>query len=426
MDKIKAYIGKHSLLTETSEVVVALSGGADSVALLLTLHKAGYAVTAVHCNFHLRGAESDRDMEFCRSLCRSLDIQLLVKHFDVKARMKSTGESVEMACRSLRYAWFDEILAGRPDAMLAVAHHRDDNVETFFLNALRGSGIAGLRGMLPRNGRIIRPMLDVTREEIESYLRSEETGFIVDSTNNENTFRRNRLRNVVIPCLEQQFPGAVSRISATIENLRADDTLLSDYDAWLRDRFVSAEGVINVSSVISTHPHPREVLYRLLRGTGISLSRIDDILARPQASGLFFGNYTLDRGKLRPLSGETLPHITVVPGVTPLMMSHLSPADFRPVADPSRIWLDAEALLGNPVWELRPWHVGDRFKPFGMKGSKKLSDLFSDRHLDENAKRNTPVLTRNGDIIWVVGIRASRLFPVTASTSDIIELTLKL
>lgn len=426
MDKVKDYITHHSLLPERADVVVALSGGADSVALLMILHDMGHSITAAHCNFHLRGAESDRDAAFCRSLCASLSVPLRVKDFDVAARMASTGESVEMACRSLRYLWFDEILDARPGAVLAVAHHRDDNVETFFLNALRGTGVAGLRGMLPRNGRIIRPMLDVTRSEIEDYLKERGTGYIVDSTNRENTFRRNRLRNIVIPCLQQQFPDATERISSTMENLRADSTLLSDYDSWLAGRYIDAHGTVDITSLLSSHPHPREVLYRLLRADGISLSQIDAILARPMAAGLRYGPYTLDRGKMRHLSEDSLQPVTVTPGVAPLMMRRLSPDEFKPVADPTRIWLDASVLAGNPVWELRPWHVGDRFKPFGMKGTKKLSDLFAGHHLDENAKRLTPVLTRDGEIIWVAGLRASRLFPVTESTTEIIELTLKL
>ncbi|MDE6416497.1 MAG: tRNA lysidine(34) synthetase TilS [Duncaniella sp.] len=426
MEKVKTFIRSHNLLADGAKVVVALSGGADSVALLHMLSRMGYSCTAAHCNFHLRGAESDRDMEFVMKLCVDMSIPLVIKHFDVYARMKATGESVEMACRSLRYDWFRELVDSAPGSSLAVAHHLNDNVETFFLNALRGSGVAGVRGMLPRAGYIIRPLLEVTRAEIEAYLRAEGIGFVTDSTNAENTFRRNRLRNVILPLIEEYFPGASRMISATMSNLRADSALLSDYDAILRDTYTDETGSIDVAGLAAGHPHPAEALYRLMRGSGITQQMIDSIIADPMAAGLTFGTFTLDRGRLIPLDNEQVAAITVTPGKPPLAMKHISRESFMPRRSSDTIWLDAAVLEGNPRFELRPWRQGDRFKPFGMKGSKKLSDLFVTHRLDSNAKRRVRVLTRDGEILWVVGLRPSRLFAVNPLTTDIIELTLKL
>ncbi|MBD5254095.1 MAG: tRNA lysidine(34) synthetase TilS [Barnesiella sp.] len=426
MEKVRAYIRTHDLLADGGEVVVALSGGADSVALLVMLRRMGYSCLAAHCNFHLRGDESDRDMRHAMQLCEHLGVPLTIRHFDVAARVEATGESVEMACRSLRYDWFRSLLADRPGARLAVAHHLNDNVETFFLNALRGSGVAGLKGMLPRNGDIIRPLLGVTRAEIEEYLRGENIEFVTDSTNSENTFRRNRLRNVILPALRQSFPGADERISDTMSHLRADYALLADYESLLRERYTDPSGAIDVASLAASHPHPAEALYRLLRDRAVTPGQIDTILSDPMAAGLNFDGYTLDRGMLRPLSEHGFEAMTVVPGLPPLTMVSLTPDEFRPHRCGDTIWLDAAVMSGDPHFELRPWRQGDRFKPFGMKGSKKLSDLFVSHRLDENAKRAVRVLTRNGEILWVIGLRASRLFAVTPSTTEIIQLTINL
>ncbi|MDE5785936.1 MAG: tRNA lysidine(34) synthetase TilS [Duncaniella sp.] len=425
MEKVRTFIKTHNLLDDGSKVLVAFSGGADSVALLTILSRLGYRCRAAHCNFHLRGHESDRDMNFVKQLCENMDIPLEVKHFDVAGRMKATGESVEMACRSLRYDWFRRLLAADGDTRLAVAHHLNDNVETFFLNALRGSGTAGVRGMQPRNGDIIRPLLEVTRGEIEAYLRHEHIGYVTDSTNAENTFSRNRLRNIIIPQLEESFPGAAERISHTMACLRADSTLLSDYDALLLERYTDTTGAIDVAAIAASHPHPAEALYRLVRDCEITPQQIARIISDPMASGLRFDKYTLDRGMLRPITEESFSPVTVVPGIEPLLMKHLRREEFMPRRSDDTIWLDAAVLEGNPRFELRPWRRGDRFKPFGMKGSKKLSDLFVTHRLDSNAKRAVRVLTRNDEIIWVVGLRPSRLFAVTPLTTDIIELTLK-
>lgn len=426
VEKVRTFIRTHNLLADGAKVIVALSGGADSVALLILLHRLGYHCSAAHCNFHLRGAESDRDMEYVIRLCSSLGTPLETKHFDVEERRQATGESVEMACRSLRYGWFRELLAAEPGTRLAVAHHLNDNVETFFLNALRGTGVAGLKGMLPRNGDIIRPLLEVTRSEIEDFLKKENIGFVTDSTNAENTFRRNRLRNIILPNLDEYFPGASERISQTMSNLRADNALLSDYDALLREQYADAAGAIDVAALAASHPHPAEALYRLLRDSGITPRQIESIMADPDASGLTFGSFTLDRGKLRPLTAEYASAVAVTPGEGPLLMHHLTRKEFAPHRCDDKAWFDAAVLDGNPRFELRSWRQGDRFKPFGMKGSKKLSDLFVSHRLDENAKRAVRVLTRNDEIIWVVGLRPSRLFTVTPTTTDIIELTLKL
>lgn len=221
-------------------VVTGVSGGADSVALLLCLHAAGIRQTAVHCNFHLRGAESDRDNIFVVDLCRRYGVELIELSYDVKGYMSrnTSGRklSVEMACRDLRYADFRRILMERGADRIAVAHNSDDNVETLLLNLFRGSGVSGLRAMLPDNGEIIRPLLSVSRKEIEDYLKEKGVDYIVDSTNLDTEFKRNFIRNSLLPLIETRWPGVRKSMTTTIENLRSEERVVNwSGHRWLDD-----------------------------------------------------------------------------------------------------------------------------------------------------------------------------------------------
>ena len=212
--RVEQYMARCGMPAPGARVLVALSGGADSVALLLVLRSLGYDCVAVHCNFHLRGEESMRDEKFVRGLCADLGLQLKVKDFNVKERMKADGVSVEMACRDLRYEWFEHERQSEQCCNIAVAHHSDDNVETLLLNMLRGTGIAGMAGIKPMNGYIIRPLLCVSRQEIEEFLKEVGQDYVIDSTNAVADVKRNRLRNIVLPVIMGQFPSAKTGFKA--------------------------------------------------------------------------------------------------------------------------------------------------------------------------------------------------------------------
>ena len=228
--------------TGDTPLAVAFSGGADSTALLVAACATGRDVTALHCNFHLRGAESDRDEQFCRRLAATLGVELRVKHFDVHARMAATGESLEMAARELRYAWFDSeerrLCAEKGAAMvpLLVAHHADDNVETFMLNLMRGSGLRGLAAIPPRRGYIVRPLLGITRKEILEYLREQGVEYVTDSSNLVADVMRNKLRLKVLPAMEELFPGFSRAVGQSAQHLRDDLELLQSLTDGLRSR----------------------------------------------------------------------------------------------------------------------------------------------------------------------------------------------
>ncbi len=420
LNAVADYIASHQILSAHQPVGVALSGGADSVALLDILKRLGYDCIALHCNFHLRGEESNRDQRHAQEITTKLGVKILVAQMDVPAQRKATGESIEMACRTLRYKWFGIMAKQHELQAVAVAHHADDQFETFFLNLLRGSGIKGLAGMKPKNGIIARPLLRLTRSEILDYLSSRNLDFVTDSTNASNEFKRNRLRNELLPRLNELFPGASSSTLNTIEILSAQSQLLDRIVDNLRNEYIADDESINLSQIINNESIPAEVLYEILKPHGFNLSTINDIIRSATESGRTFHgkgkSYLLNRGNLIPLKQRDSQEIQLKWEV--IERSELNSLKCQP----DTLLLDATALDGKPIWETRRWQEGDRIQPFGMKGSRLLSDIFIDAHLSLKEKQDQWVLTRNGTILWVVGHRASSHYPITTSTTHILRI----
>lgn len=419
-------------ISRGATVLVAFSGGADSTALLAALVEAGYRCRALHCNFHLRGSESDRDAAFSRRMAARLGCEISVVDFDVEARRRLTGESVEMACRELRYEWFARMFAeatdrGENPACVAVAHHESDNIETFFLNTLRGSGLRGLRAIPPRRGIFMRPLLSVAKADIDAYLSSRNLDFIVDSSNLADTYRRNRVRNIVMPALREAFPDATSGIARTISHLRSDYGLLDALIERVGSALRLPDGSIDLRA-LSSLPHRDTMLFHMLR-SAVPLPTVRRILAAFDAgeSGRTFPGhdgaaFMLDHGRLMSADTSVSPsHLLSTPRITARTIPR---RDFHPVRDPNRIWLDGSAAeIPSDEWELRPWRAADRIRPFGMKGSRLVSDILSDAKVPLSQKPGCHVLTCRGEIVWLIGFRSSRLFPVTPDSDSVIELT---
>lgn len=412
------------------KVGVALSGGADSVALLSLLTALDYRCVALHCNFHLRGDESDSDELYVRELTARMGVPLEVAQMDVAARRDATGESVEMACRELRYRWFDEMADSLDLQAVAVAHHRDDQIETFFLNLLRGSGVRGLAAMKPRNGLIIRPLLEITRCQIVEYLQGEGLSYVTDSTNACDEYKRNRLRNRVIPLLNELFPGASDAISRSISNLRKQATLLDDAVDSRRHLYVDSRKAVDLQRLMADETHPSEILYEILSADGFNATTVGDIIASAGKSGLTFRGknftYILERGKLTPQIADSQPPTaaSAPPGDLPRIKVEIIPRSSLETlkCDKFTMLLDADALGDEPIWEFRRWREGDRMAPYGMRGTRLVSDIFTDAKMPEAARRSQPVVTINGVIVWLPGLRASRHYAVTAATVSVMRL----
>lgn len=434
--KVKAYISRSGLPESPAKLVVALSGGADSVALLAVMTSLGYDVTAAHCNFHLRGAESNRDMRHAEAVTERLAVDLCVKDFDVEARRKATGESLEMACRELRYHWFGELLDRLGAKAVAVGHHREDSVETFFINLLRGSGLSGLTGMKARRDHVIRPMLDCSRSEIEDYLRRRGLGWVDDSSNASDDFLRNRIRHEILPALERVSEGAVSSVLRSLEFLSEDRDF---YTRALRrsiDSFRTDGNGIDLTA-LALDPDARLILFETLRGEGFSRQQTDDMLeAAGRHGGLFVSGdikREVDHGILRnartadaagggdcdvSLLRDILHPITIE-------ISRHDVAEFKPEGNPRVIYIDERALQGSPRWQLRPWRRGDRLDPYGLDGSKLVSDIFASARLSAREKESTWLLWRDDCPLWVVGLRASRHWTVGPGTKRYLRLEFK-
>lgn len=421
-------------------VIVALSGGADSVALLALLLELGCDCRAAHCNFHLRGEESMRDMRHVQSLCRDLGVELYIRDFDVPAQMAATGESVEMACRTLRYRWFDELLDRERAACIAVGHHREDRAETFMLNLMRGAGLEGLTSMRAVEGNVVRPLLCLSRGEIERYLAARGLTFVTDSTNAENAYRRNSLRNRVFPLLSEIFgDSALDSVVKTVENLERSRTIYREAIARKTDQYYDGVGTIDLYRLTETEAEPKLVLFEILRHKHFNFTQAEQIIDRADCSGLEF----------RSTDGCTVAEISYgVLRLTDAARTALSQGSHivdisRSVNDPVQIrisdnpvaafvppagnlaleaFFDSDIALAPHLWELRHYRRGDRMVPFGAKRSKLVSDIFANAHYSAADKRRAWFLTCDGEIVWALGLKNSAFAAVGPDTRRFLHL----
>lgn len=428
---VAGVLDRHGLRPPQACIGVALSGGADSMALLAAVRDAGYECVALHCHFGLRGAESDRDARFAADMARALGCGFHEVRFDVAARRGETGESVEMACRSLRYEWFESRARELGLSCVAIGHHVEDSRETFFLNLLRGTGLRGLAGIAESRGIFVRPLLGVSRHDIETYLQQRGLSWVDDSTNAADDYRRNRVRNRLLPVIEQLFPGALRQIDTTIGNLQADSLLLSELVDSLRPRFLDG-GEYLVAEALDFCDAGAALLYRLLeRFDGDIVAQIAQAV-HAGASGRLFRDqdgvmWLLDRGRLKRYDAEEIDVPEIVFRLTDpdsypedLTVSFLPVGEFHPSAGAGVLWLDASAADVPLVW--RGPRTGDRIAPYGMKGSRLLSDVYRDAHLSLADKQRARVLAAGDTILWAAGLRSSRHFTVGPSTTQVYRL----
>jgi len=419
--KINRSINEKHLFAPTDKIVVALSGGADSVALLRVLLLEGYTCIAAHCNFHLRGEESNRDETFVRTLCCKLNVPLQVVHFDTTGYASQRGISIEMAARELRYGWFEQIRTEVGAKVVAVAHHRDDSVETFLLNLVRGTGINGLKGIAAVNGTIVRPLLDVSREEILEFLKSLHQDYVTDSTNLQDEYTRNKLRLNVIPLLKEINPSVCEAISETARRLSDAESVYREAMKAACLRVTEGEGRFSISQILK-EVAPLAVLFELLHPYGFNAAQLKDIYRslEGESGRLFYsGDYVLlrDRDYLLLKKREALadaPHKILHHEVREI------DAGFEVPRDPKIACLDADKLK-EPL-TLRRWQSGDKFIPFGMHGFKKVRDYLRDRKLTLFEKENQYVVCSGDDIVWLVNERTDNRFRVTENTRRVMLL----
>lgn len=430
LETVRRFIEKEILLTPGCKVVVGVSGGADSMALLDLLTLLGYDCIAAHCNFHLRGEESQRDADFVRRWCKSVDIPYQSVDFDTNQYASDRKISIEMAARELRYDWFEIIRQQNLAEAIAVAHHKDDSVETVLLNLIRGTGIKGLAGISPKNGRVVRPLLCVTRNEIESYIAERGIPTVYDSTNSDDVYLRNALRIRVIPLLEEMNPSIKQTLYRTAQNITEAEKVYSDsinrQVAQVRDG-----DKINISELRKC-PSPRSVLFEILTPLGYTSSVIEDIVESLDShpGKQFMSNkYRVikDRDSLiivklheRERSLYYIERETKqLDHPISLMINRLE-APVTIVANKFTLFADYD-LLHYPLL-LRRWLPGDWFIPLGMQGRKKLSDYFTDRKMNLHEKEQIWLILSGNDVVWIIGERMDDRYKVSDKTKRVLQI----
>ncbi len=430
LDKVRSYIEKENLFADNSKIVVGLSGGMDSMVLLTLLIELDYSCIAAHCNFHLRGDESDRDAAFVKSWCKTNNITLVSTSFHTVEYAAQNKISIEMAARDLRYGWFEEVRNEYNADYIAVAHHKDDSIETVLMNLIRGTGIKGLTGIPPKNGFVSRPLLTVLRSEIEDYVTKNEIPYVTDSTNKEDIYVRNLLRLRVLPIIEEINPSVRESIYRTSQNLLEVEKIYNN-SIIESIKAIYKENAIDINK-LKKQVSPKSVLFEILSPLGLTPSTIEDIFEsmNSESGKVFYSDH------YRVIKDRETFIIDKLPHNHKISESYSISSDFNEVTDPINLkiskvshsveiqknrnflYADADKLL-FPL-TLRKWKKGDWFIPFGMTSKKKLSDFFTDKKYSIKDKEEAWILTSGNDIVWVVGERPDNRFKITNHTKNII------
>ena len=439
--KIEQFIEQKELMSKNQLYLVALSGGADSVALLLVLKRLGYNVEAAHCNFHLRGEESDRDEDFCKDLCCELDIKLHLAHFDTQTNASLHGISIEMAARNLRYNYFEALLKDINASAVCVAHHKDDSAETLLLNLIRGTGIEGLTGIKSKNNRIVRPFLCVRRNEIINYLEQQNQSFVTDSSNLVNDVQRNKIRLDVMPLLQTINPSVVEHLNQTSEYVEDATAILNTTLEQMYDRVVllkTEEQTIVDIERLEKEQSSNYLLWYILKNYGFNAAQIKQISSGLKISvgrvwesaihALTINNnkiiveplFTCDTKEYR-LIEEGLYHLNSKLSIEIKKESYSSDKGFS--KDPKDVWIDADKVV-FPL-SIRLIKEGDRMIPLGMKGSKLISDMLTDLKVSYfDRQRQYVLLDNKQQIIWLLGHRIDDRYKITSSTKTVLKIKL--
>ncbi|MBO4654255.1 MAG: tRNA lysidine(34) synthetase TilS [Bacteroidales bacterium] len=406
--------------------LLAVSGGADSSVMAWLFHHCGLSFAMAHCNFHLRGEESDKDMLLVREMAEKYGVQYHEKEFDTLAYQKQHGLSLEMAARELRYAWFDQISEGFD--YVVTAHNANDNAETFLLNMTRGTGLKGLTGIPEMNGKLLRPLLPFSSAQIRHFAAEKGMVYRNDVTNFSEAFQRNKIRISVIPKLEELNPDLISTFSRNIDLLKRQYYF---YQRQMKNNLSSIVSEKNGLLYISIEELMKcedqaLVLYEILKDYGFNASSVEQILDsfRKSSGKLFYSSHyqvlkdrkyliikSIESIQTKEKSIEKIEDLENLGFAVEEFIMEEWP-DFE--KNTNILYIDTEKLVFPLV--LRHWREGDRFHPLGLKGAKKLSDFFIDQKINLLEKKNIPVLCSGDKIVWLVGLRGDDRFKIDYQT----------
>ncbi|MBN2892507.1 MAG: tRNA lysidine(34) synthetase TilS [Bacteroidales bacterium] len=445
LDKFISNIETNKLIEKDDKILVAVSGGADSVVLLDLLVKLEYEIAVAHCNFKLRGEDSELDEVFVKNLAAKYYIPLFEKTCPAREYAESKGISIEMAARELRYEWFEQIAKQYKFNIIATAHHANDSVETILMNLSRKTGIRGLTGIPVRNGKIIRPLLFANKKDILEYAEKNKLEFRTDKTNFETDFQRNKIRHLIIPEFEKLNPAFSENVLQSAQNIMLHKQLFEKYYKKFKRKCVSVQNDIIYLKIDKFKKFkPIELfLFEFIRSCGFNFSHVEDILKAidNQSGKMFFsGTHRLvkerdflvisknnelsylkfeineEDGKIKVNSGE----------IDELYLKFSKQkVEVEKISADEKIGFFDLKKIEFPII-LRKWQQGDSFKPLGMNGKrKKLSDYFKDEKFSMIEKENVWILESNGKIMWILGHRIDERFKITTNTIDVFKIEIK-
>ena len=436
LDQFLAFINQNKLFNPSDRILLAVSGGRDSVLLAHLFNAANFSFGMAHCNFGLRGQESDSDQAFVKDLADKLGVPFYGTRFDTEKFAKANSISTQMAARELRYNWFEQLRGEYSYHYVAIAHHLNDTAETILLNLVRGTGISGMHGILPKRGNIIRPMLFLTANEIETIIRENNICYREDSSNTSPKYVRNKIRLEVIPKLKEINPKLEDTFEQnSIRFSQLEEFLHLQVEKLRAEIFKpSGSGSVSISLEKLKELQPRKLLiYELFKNYGFSDAVLSDLVSSWDGQpGKTFESAShlliLDRGELLLIKKdkEQVDEVVFidedeaalrVPEFT-LIYQRKCVEKVKIGANINTAFIDAD-LLQFPL-KLRQWEKGDYFFPFGMKGRKKLSDYFINLKIPLSDKKKIKILENgNGDVIWVVGYRSDDRYKITGQTKKV-------
>ncbi|PKD16640.1 tRNA(Ile)-lysidine synthetase [Salegentibacter salinarum] len=418
-----------------TKLLLAVSGGVDSVVLahLCSVAKLDFALA--HCNFNLRDEESDADEDFVADFAKKLKVKLFVENFDTEQYAKDNGLSIQMAARDLRYEWFEELRLKYQYDYTLTAHHANDSLETFFINLLRGAGLEGLSGINSDSNKIIRPLLNFSRKEIEAYAIENNISWREDSSNTSTKYLRNKIRHDIVPVFEELNPQFLETFLKTQSHLKENEELVEDYMSLLYPKIIEKTkyGYSMDIGYLKKVPNTSAVLYQLLKSFGFTeWNDVYNLLDAQPGKMVFSASHRLvkDREYLilteKSQVEDKVYKIAEDEDFAMLPMGTFSFSEVKEIKEKASncIYVDPEKL-DYPL-TVRKWQEGDLFYPFGMKGKKKLSDFFKDKKLSLPEKENSWLLCSGDKIVWVINQRADRRFSISSPDQKIIKITFSL
>ena len=435
LNQFKNHINNNLPFLNEGKLLIAISGGIDSIVLTHLCHQIKLNFSLTHCNFNLRGDESDADEAFVLELAENFNVEVFIESFNTETYAKENKLSTQMAARELRYNWFDELAEQLDFDYILTAHHADDNLETFLINLSRGTGLDGLTGIPEINDNIVRPLLPFSREGIEDYAKENNLKWREDSSNESTKYLRNKLRHDVIPTLKEINPKFLQNFNKTQGFLQESKAIIDD-----RIDNVSEEIITEItqreihfnSSKIQELSNPKAYLFELLNDYGFTeWNDVFNLLDVQSGKQLFSKTHRLVKDRevliLTEINSEVKDSISITETDnqvdTPFGILSFETNQQIDKSNKSTVFVDKD-LLKFPL-KVRKWEEGDYFYPFGMKGKKKLSKFFKDEKLSLVSKENTWLLCSNNEIVWIINQRPDNRFRVTENTKNILKISLQ-